>query len=81
MYLTTEGLAVKILERKKRGKWIRWIKTIASPQNISIDTNRMDLISRPSIILDDVSRMVLAGGEFSGINTWTATGLVAESYL
>jgi hypothetical protein len=72
MYLTTEGLAVKILERKSEANGFGGAKPSPVRRTSSIDTNLMDLISRPSIILDDAPRMVLAGGELSGINTWNS---------
>jgi putative transposase len=69
MYLKAEGLAHEEPGKKKRRKWGRYErKHSLSAGHIDwyeVDESNIKLC----IILDDASRKVLAGGEFSNINT------------
>jgi len=69
MYLKAADLAHEDTKKKKRRKWFDMNASIACLQDISIGMNQVGQISRFCVIIDDASRMILAGGEFKNINT------------
>jgi len=69
MYLKTEGLAHEEAGKKRRRKWNRYERKHSMSAG-HIDWYEVDGSDiKVCIILDDASRKVLAGGEFSSINT------------
>jgi putative transposase len=68
-YLKAEGLACEDQGKKKRRKWNRYERKHSLSAG-HIDWYEVDGTDiKVCIILDDASRKVLAGGEFSNINT------------
>ncbi len=69
MYLKASGLAQDDQNKKKRRKWVRY------EQKHSLSAGHIDWHEwdgtriKVCVILDDASRMILAGGEFDTINT------------
>jgi putative transposase len=69
MYLRTQGLAQEDLKKQRRRKWVRYEREHSMSAG-HIDWHEWDGTSiKVCVILDDASRMVLAGGEFTEINT------------
>jgi len=69
MYLKSEGLAREEPGKKKRRKWNRYERKHSMSAG-HIDWYEVDDSDiKVCIILDDASRKVIAGGEFSNINT------------
>jgi transposase InsO family protein len=69
MYLKAQGLAQKNQKKQKRRKWVRYEREHSLSAG-HIDWHEVDGTGiKVCVILDDASRMVLAGGEFSAINT------------
>ena len=69
MYLKEQGLAQEDEKKQKRRKWVRYERKHSISAG-HIDWHEWDGTGiKVCVILDDVSRMVLAGGEFFGINT------------
>jgi transposase InsO family protein len=69
MYLKADGLAREDPGKKKRRKWNRYERKHSLSAG-HIDWHEVDGSDiKVCIILDDASRKVLAGGEFSNINT------------
>jgi len=69
MYLKYQGLAQDDEKKQKRRKWVRYERKHSLSAG-HIDWHEWDGTSiKVCVILDDASRMVLAGGEFSEINT------------
>ncbi len=65
MYLKAEGLAQENLKKQKRRKWVRYERKHSLSAGHEWDGTGVKVC----VILDDASRMVLAGGEFTEINT------------
>jgi putative transposase len=69
MYLKATGLAQEDLKKQKRRKWVRYERKHSMSAG-HIDWHEWDGTDvKVCVILDDASRMVLAGGEFTEINT------------
>jgi putative transposase len=69
MYLKAQGLAQVDMKKQKRRKWVRYERKHSMSAG-HIDWHEYDGTDiKVCVILDDASRMVLAGGEFSEINT------------
>jgi len=69
MYLKAEGLAGEDAKKKKRRKWVRYERKHSLSAG-HIDWHEVDgSDTKVCVILDDASRMILAGGEFTEINT------------
>jgi putative transposase len=69
MYLKAEGLAQEDEKKQKCRKWIRYERKHSRSAG-HIDWHEWDGTDvKVCVILDDASRMVLAGGEFIEINT------------
>lgn len=69
MYLKAQKLAQEDLKKQKRRKWVRYERDHSMSAG-HIDWHEWDGTGiKVCVILDDASRMVLAGGEFSEINT------------
>lgn len=69
MYLKAQGLAQENQKKQKRRKWVRYEREHSLSAG-HIDWHEVDGTGiKVCIVLDDASRMVLAGGEFSAINT------------
>jgi putative transposase len=69
MYLKADGLAQEDLKKQKRRKWVRYERKHSLSAG-HIDWHEWDGTDvKVCVILDDASRMVLAGGEFTEINT------------
>lgn len=69
MYLKAQGLAHENQKKQKRRKWIRYERKHSLSAG-HIDWHEVDGTGiKVCVVLDDASRMVLAGGEFSVINT------------
>ena len=69
MYLKAAGLAQEDLKKQKRRKWVRYERKHSMSAG-HIDWHEWDGTDvKVCVILDDASRMVLAGGEFTEINT------------
>ena len=68
-YLLSEGLAKEEQSKKKRRKWIRYERKHSLSAG-HIDWHEVDMTDiKVCVILDDASRKVLAGGEFTSIDT------------
>jgi len=69
MYLKADGLARVDPEKKKRRKWNRYERkhSLSAGHIDWYEVDGSDI--KVCIILDDASRKILAGGEFSNINT------------
>ncbi len=82
-YLMAEGLAREKQEIKRRRKWNRCERKHSLSAG-HIDWGEVDGTDiKVCIILDDASRKILAGGEFSNINTENSKlvlGQLVESY-
>jgi transposase InsO family protein len=69
IYLKASGLAQDDPNKKKRRKWVRY------ERKHSLSAGHIDWYEwdgtriKVCVILDDASRMILAGGEFDAINT------------
>jgi putative transposase len=69
MYLKAQGLAQENQKKQKRRKWVRYEREHSLSAG-HIDWHEVDGTGiKVCVVLDDASRMVLAGGEFSAINT------------
>ena len=69
MYLKAADLAHEDAKKKKRRKWVRYERKHSLSAG-HIDWHEWDGTDvKVCVILDDASRMVLAGGEFTEINT------------
>jgi len=69
MYMKAQGLARANLKKQKRRKWVRYEREHSMSAG-HIDWHEWDGTDiKVCVVLDDASRMVLAGGEFSDINT------------
>jgi len=69
MYLKAQGLAQENQKKQKRRKWVRYERKHSLSAG-HIDWHEADGTDiKVCVVLDDASRMVLAGGEFSVINT------------
>jgi putative transposase len=69
MYLKGQGLAQEDEKKQKRRKWVRYERKHSLSAG-HIDWHEQDGTNiKVCVILDDASRMVLAGGEFPEINT------------
>ena len=69
MYLKAQGLAQENQKKQKRRKWVRYEREHGLSAG-HIDWHEVDGNGiKACVILDDASRMVLAGGEFKAINT------------
>ena len=69
MYLKAQGLAQENQKKQKRRKWVRYEREHSLSAG-HIDWHEADGTGiKVCVVLDDASRMVLAGGEFSAINT------------
>jgi len=69
MCLKAKGLAQEDLMKQERRKWFRYEREHSLSAG-HIDWHEWDGTDvKVCVILDDASRMVLAGGEFSEINT------------
>jgi putative transposase len=69
MYLKAEGLAHEDLKKQKRRKWVRYERKHSLSAG-HIDWHEWDGTGvKVCVILDDASRMILAGGEFTELNT------------
>jgi len=67
MYLKAEGLAQEDLKKQKRRKWVFYERKHSLSAG-HIDWHEWDGTDvKVCVILDDASRMVLAGGEFTEI--------------
>ena len=69
MYLKSQGLAQENQKKQKRRKWVRYERehSLSAGHTDWHEVDGTDI--KVCVILDDASRMVLAGGEFSTINT------------
>jgi putative transposase len=78
MYLKAAGLAHEDAKKKKRRKWVRYErKHSLSAEHIDWhESGWSDL--KVCVIIDDASRMILAGGEFMNINTKNSKLVVDE---
>jgi hypothetical protein len=83
MYLLSEGLAEENVKKKKRRKWVRYErKHSMSAGHIDWHEDTEDSVKVCSI-LDDASKKILAGGEFTSINTQNSKMIIdqmVESY-
>ena len=69
MYLKAQGLAQEDKKKKRRRMWVRYEREHSMSAG-HIDWHEYDGTDiKVCVILDDASRMILAGGEFSEINT------------
>jgi|GEM_PF-725155 len=69
MYLKAQGLAQEDQKKQKQRKWVRYEREHSLSAG-HIDWHEWDGTGiKVCVVLDDASRMVLAGGEFSVINT------------
>ena len=69
MYLKSQGLACEDKKKQRRRKWVRYEREHSMSAG-HIDWHEWDGTNiKVCVILDDASRMVLAGGEFFEINT------------
>jgi putative transposase len=69
MYLKRQGLARDDRNKQRRRKWVRYERNHSMSAG-HIDWHEWDGTDvKVCVILDDASRMVLAGGEFAEINT------------
>ena len=78
MYLKAQGLAREDPEKKKRRKWNRYERkhSLSAGHIDWYEAEESDI--KVCIILDDASRKVLAGGEFSNINTENSKQVVNQ---
>jgi putative transposase len=78
MYLKAQGLAREDPEKKKRRKWNRYERkhSLSAGHIDWYEVEESDI--KVCIILDDASRKVLAGGEFSNINTENSKQVVDQ---
>ena len=69
MYLKAGGLAHEDPKKKGRRKWFRYERehSLSAGHIDWHESGWSDL--KVCVIIDDVSRMILAGGEFKNINT------------
>jgi len=78
MYLKAQGLAQEDEKKQKRRKWVRYERKHSMSAG-HIDWHEWDGTSvKVCVILDDASRMVLAGGEFFEINTQNSIMVVDQ---
>jgi putative transposase len=69
MCMKARGLARESVKRQRRRKWVRYEREHSMSAG-HIDWHEWDGTGiKVCVVLDDASRMVLAGGEFSEINT------------
>jgi putative transposase len=78
MYLKASGLAQDDPNKKKRRKWVRYERKHSLSAG-HIDWHEWDGTRiKVCVILDDASRMILAGGEFDAINTKNSKKVVDQ---
>ena len=78
MYLKASGLAQDDPNKKKRRKWVRYERKHSLSAG-HIDWHEWDGTRiKVCVILDDASRMILAGGEFDTINTKNSKKVVDQ---
>ncbi len=76
--LLSEGLAKEEESKKKRRKWIRYERKHSLSAG-HIDWHEVDMTDiKLCVILDDASRKVLAGGEFTTIDTENAKKVIDQ---
>jgi putative transposase len=69
MYMRAQGLARENPKKQRRCKWVRYEREHSMSAE-HIDWHEWDGTDiKVCVVLDDASRMILAGGEFSEINT------------
>ena len=69
MYLLSRGLSAQDPKKQKRRKWVRYEREHSMSAG-HIDWHENNLTGlKVCVILDDASRKILAGGEFTSINT------------
>jgi putative transposase len=78
MYLKAAGLAHEDPKKKKRRKWVRYERehSLSAGHIDWHESGWSDL--KVCVIIDDASRMILAGGEFKNINTKNSKLVVDE---
>jgi len=78
MYLKEQGLAQEDKNKQKRRKWVRY------ERKHSLSAGHIDWHEwagtgiKVCVVLDDASRMVLAGGEFAEINTRNSIEIIDQ---
>jgi len=78
MYLKDQGIAHEDRNKQKRRKWVRYERKRSLSAG-HIDWHEWDGTDiKVCVILDDASRMVLAGGEFSEINTQNSNKVIDQ---
>ena len=77
MYLLSEGLSVEEKKKKRRRKWVRYERKHSMSAG-HIDWHEGKNGAKVCVILDDASRKILAGGEFTSINTENSKEIIDQ---